>query len=45
MKSTFLINDKICNLVSRIETYLALPSATNSTNSNASDLDKVSSNP
>ena len=45
MKSTFLFNDKTCDLVSRIQTCLALPSATNSTNSNASDLDKVSSNP
>ena len=32
-------------LLSRIDTYLALPSTTNLTNSNASDLDSVSSNP
>ena len=44
MNSTFLFNDKIYNLVSRIETCLALPSTTNPTNSNAGDLDSVSSN-
>ena len=32
-------------LVSRIETYLALQSTTNPTNSNVSDLDGASSNP
>ena len=45
MSSTFLFNDKIHNLVSRIETCLSLPSTTNPTISNASDLDSVSSNP
>ena len=45
MNSTFLFSDKIHALVSRIETSLALPSALNSTNSNASDLDDVSSSP
>ena len=43
--STFLFNDKINDLVSRIETCLALPSSTKSTNAIASDLDSVSSNP
>ena len=38
-------DNKIHDSVSRIETCLALPSATNSTNSNASYLDGVSSNP
>ena len=45
MSSTFLFNDKIHNLVSRIETCLSLPSTTNPTISNASDLNSVSSNP
>ena len=45
MNSTFLFNDKIHDLVSRIETCLALPSTTNPTISNASDLGSVSSNP
>ena len=45
MSSTFLFNDKIHNLLSRIETCLTLPSTTNPTISNASDLDNVSSNP
>ena len=44
VNSTFLFNDKIHDLVSRIETCLALPSITNPTNSNASDLDSLSSN-
>ena len=45
MNSTFLFTDKIHDSVSRIETWLALPSTANSTNSNASNLDSVSSNP
>ena len=45
MNSTFLFNDKIRDLVSRIETCLALPSTINPTSSNGSDLDSVSSNP
>ena len=45
MNSTFLFNDKIHDLVSTIETCLALPSTTNPTISNASDLGSVSSNP
>ena len=44
MNSTFLFNDKIHSLESRIETCLALLSTTNPTISNASDLDSVSSN-
>ena len=44
MNSIFLFNDKIHNLVSRMETCLALPSTTNSTNSNAG-ADSVSFNP
>ena len=43
--STILFNDKIINLGSRIETCLTLPSTTNPTISNASDVDSVSSNP
>ena len=45
MNSTFLFNDKVYDLVSRIETCLTLPSTTNPTISNASDLESVSSNP
>ena len=45
MNITFLFTDKIHDSVSRIETWLALPSTANSTNSNASNLDSVSSNP
>ena len=45
MNSTFLFNDKIHDLLSRIETCLSLPSTTNPTITNASDLDSVSSNP
>ena len=45
MNSNFLFIDKIHDSVSRIETWLALPSTANSTNSNASNLDSVSSNP
>ena len=41
----FLLNDEIHNLVSMIQTCLALPSTTDPTNSNGSDLDSVSSNP
>ena len=44
MNSTFLFNDKIHSLESRIETCLALLSTTNPTISNATDLDSVSSN-
>ena len=45
MNSTFLFNCKIHDLLSRIETSLFLPSTTNPTITNASDLDSVSSNP
>ena len=45
INSTFLFDDKIHNLVSRIKTFLALPSTTNPTIPNASDSDNVSSNP
>ena len=45
MNSIFLFNDKTHKLVSGIETSLTLPSTTNPTNSNASDLDSVSPNP
>ena len=45
MNSTFLFHDKVYDLVSRIETCLTLPSTTNPTISNASDLESVSSNP
>ena len=45
MTSTFLFNDKIHDLLSRIETCLSLSSATNPTITNASGLDSVSSNP
>ena len=44
MESTFLLNCKIHDLVSRIATCLALPSTTNPTNSNVNDVDGVSSN-
>ena len=44
MNSTFSFNDKIHDLVSRIETCLALPCTINPTISNISDLDSVSSN-
>ena len=44
MNITFFISDKIHDLVTRIETCLALPSTTNPANSNASDLDSASSN-
>ena len=44
MNSTFLFNDEIQDLVSRIKTCLTTIS-TNPKNSNASDLDSVSSNP
>ena len=42
LKSTFLLNEKIHDLVSRIATCLTLPSTRNLTNSN--DLDSTSSN-
>ena len=45
MNSTFLSNDKIHDLLSRIETCFSLPSTTNPTITNASDLDSVSFNP
>ena len=45
INSTFLFNDKINNLVSRIKACLALPSTTNPTILNARDSDNVSSNP
>ena len=45
MNSTFFFNDKIHDLLSRIETCLSLSSATNPTIINTSDLDSVSSNP
>ena len=45
MNSPFLFNDKIHDLLSRIETCLSLPSTTNPTITNASDLNSVSSNP
>ena len=45
MNSTFLFNDKIHDLVSRIETCSSLPSTTNPTISSTSDLDSISSNP
>ena len=45
MNSTFLFNDKLHDLVSNIETCPALPPTINPTNSNASDLESVSSNP
>ena len=45
INSTFLFNDKIHNLVSRIKACLALPSTTNPTILNARDSDNVSSNP
>ena len=44
MNSTFSFNDKIHDLVSRIETCLALPCTIDPTISNISDLDSVSSN-
>ena len=45
MNSTFLFNDKIHDLLPRIETCLSLPSTNNPIITNASDLDSVSSNP
>ena len=45
MNGTFFFNDKIHDLLSRIETCLSLSSATNPTIINTSDLDSVSSNP
>ena len=45
MNSTFLFIDKIHDLLSRIEACLSLPSTTNPTITNASDLHSVSSNP
>ena len=45
MNSTFLFHDKVYDLVSRTETCLTLPSTTNPTISNASDLESVFSNP
>ena len=44
MNSTFFYLIIKCDLVSRTKTSLALPSTTNPTNSNASDLDSVPSN-
>lgn len=41
----FYLGARIHDLVSRIETCLALPSTTNSTNFSASDLYNPSSNP
>ena len=45
MNSTFLFNDKIHDILSRIETCFSLPSTTNPTIPNASDLDTASSSP
>ena len=45
MNSTFSFNDKKQALLLRIKTCLALPSTTNSTNSNSCDLDSVSPDP
>ena len=45
MNSTFLFNDKLHDLLSKIETCPALLYITNPTNSNANDLESVSSNP
>ena len=45
MNSTFSFNDKIHDLLSKIETCLSLPTTTNPLINNASELDSVSSKP
>ena len=45
MNSTFLFNDKIHDLLSRIEVYLSLSSTTNPTITNTSHLYSLSYNP